>query len=189
MQANTNMKKAMPWIRMLFLLLFFVLLRQGFLLVWLAIYGLSLILPLLWGRRLYCLLACPMNTLMSWLTPLKKKLGLKNRPAPKWLAGGNMVWISLLISIGVFVLSRRVAGKDFPMMLVWMLVSLVLTLFYHPDVFHDQVCPFGLPQGCAAKASLLDEDARAKAQSYQGFSASVLGQQNPGIKADKDLKA
>ena len=169
------MKKFAPVLRILFLVLFFFLLRQGLLLAWLLIYLLSLIFPLLFGRRLYCLLACPMNTLMAWLLTLKKKLGLKNRPAPKWLEGGKLPWVSLALTVLMFILSRKVIGKDFPMMLVWITVSLIMTFFYHPDVFHDRVCPFGAPQGCLAKASLLDGEAREKARDYKGFTASVLG--------------
>lgn len=172
------MKKAAPFIRLLFLALFVVLLRSGFLLGWLILYLASLLLPLLWGKRLYCVLACPMNTLMSWLAPLKQKLGLKNRPAPRWLAGGKLVWASLALTMAVFIISRRIIGRDFPMMLVWIAVSLGMMLFCHPDVFHDKVCPFGLPQGCLAKRSLLDEEAGKQARDYKGFTQTVLGGMN-----------
>ena len=169
------MKKAAPYIRVLFLVLLFVLLRQQLLLVWLGIYLASLLIPLLFGKRLYCKLACPMNTLMLWVTKLKQKLGWKNRPLPKWLEGGRIAWFSLALTAAVFILTRRVLGKDFPMMIVWMVVSVFLTLFYHQDLFHDQVCPFGKPQGCLAKQSLLSPEEREKARHYQGFTASVLG--------------
>ncbi len=169
------MKKAVPFIRLLFLILFFVLLKSRLLLVWLGIYGLSLIFPLLFGKRLYCMLACPMNTLIVWVTRLKQKLGWKNHPVPKWLAGGRLPWISLALTLAVFIITRRVVGKDFPMMVIWMVISVFLTLFHHQDMFHDQVCPFGAPQGCLAKRSLLSEEGREKARNYQGFTASVLG--------------
>lgn len=169
------MKKAVPWIRLAFLVLFFVLLRNGLLLVWLLTYLASLLLPLLFGRRLYCVLACPMNTLMLWLNQFKNKLGLRNQSAPAWLAGGKLVWASLALTIAVFVISRKLIGRDFPMMLVWIAVSLGMTLVYHPDVFHDQVCPFGKAQGCLAKQSLLSAEGREQARSYKGFTATVLG--------------
>lgn len=169
------MKKFAPVIRILFLALFFFLLKRGFLLAWLGMYLLSLLFPLLFGKRLYCMLACPMNTLMVCMAKLKKKLGRKNRPVPSWLEGGKLPWVSLLITVAVFILSRKVIGRDFPMMLVWIAVSLVMTFFWHPDVFHDKVCPFGAPQGCLARRSLLDEEARAKARDYQGFTRTVLG--------------
>ena len=169
------MKTAAPFIRLAFLALFLVLLRSGFLLVWLILYLLSLLIPLLFGKRLYCVLLCPMNTLMSYILKLKKRMNLKNRPAPEWLAGGKMAWVSLFVTIAVFVISRKALGKDFPMMVVWIIVASVMTLFYHPDVFHDGVCPFGVAQRQFARQSLLDEDARKKALDYQGFTKSVLG--------------
>lgn len=169
------MKRIAPLLRIAFLVLFFLLLRQGLLLVWLGIYVLSLLFPLLWGKRLYCMLACPMNTLMSWIQKLKQRLGIKNRPVPAFLSGNKLVWASLSLTVAVFIISRRALGRDFPMMVVWMLVSTIMTVFYHPDTFHDKVCPFGLPQGCAARQSLLSEEERQKARNYQGFSKSVLG--------------
>ncbi len=177
------MKKAAPWLRVLFLALFFFLLRQGFLLLWLAVYLLSLAFPLLYGKRLYCMLACPMNTLMLWVSGLKAKSGAKNRPTPGWLSGGKFAWASLALTVAVFIVSRKVVGKDFPMMLVWLAVAAVLTFFWHPDVFHDKVCPFGVPQGCLARVSALSEEGREKARNYQGFTASVLGG-GPGAPAE-----
>lgn len=179
-KGDTSMKKAAPFIRLFFLALFLLLLKQGFLIVWLGLYLLSLLFPLLWGKRLYCLLACPMNTLLSFLVKLKKKLGLKNRPAPIWLAGGWFVWASLALTVLVFILSRQVLKKDFPMMLVWTAVALLMSLYWHPDAFHDKVCPFGLPQGCLAKQSLLSPENREKARDYKGFTQSVLGGGQPG---------
>ncbi|NLB39656.1 MAG: 4Fe-4S binding protein [Clostridiales bacterium] len=58
------MKKIMPWLRPLFLILFIVLLRSQMLQVWLILYLVSLLFPALFGRRLYCVAACPIHTLM-----------------------------------------------------------------------------------------------------------------------------
>ncbi len=183
------MKKAAPWIRVLFLALFIFLLRKGFLLLWLATYLVSLVFPLLYGKRFYCLLACPMNTLMLWISKRKGKLGLKNRPAPQWLSGGRFAWASLALTVAVFFISRKVVGKDFPMMVVWMVVASVMALFWHPDAFHDKVCPFGVPQGCLAKVSVLSEEGREKARNYQGFTASVLGGGSGGNPKEADKPA
>lgn len=169
------MKKAAPFIRLAFLVLFFFLLKKGLLLVWLGLYAASLLLPLLTGKRLYCLLACPMNTVMLFLYKIKARHGHQNRPVPRWLQGGRLVWASLALTIAVFIISRKVIGRDFPMMIVWIAVSILTVVFYHPDVFHDKVCPFGVLQGCAARQSLLSPEERRKARDYQGFTRSVLG--------------
>ena len=169
------MKTAVPLIRTAFLVLFFVLLKTGFLMAWLIMYLLSLLLPLLFGKRLYCMMACPMNTLISWVLKLKQKMNLKNRPAPKWLSGGKMVWISLPLTVAVFIISRKAIGKDLPMMVVWMVIAVGMTLGYHPDVFHDELCPFGVAQGTLAKTSLMNEENRKITRDYKGFTASVLG--------------
>lgn len=178
------MKKVAPIIRIAFLVLFFVLLKSQKLVLWLGLYLLSLIFPLLFGKRLYCVLACPMNTLMLWVTKLKKKMGRENKPVPAWLKGNKAAWVFLAATIALFILSRRFLGKDMPVMLLWMLVSVVMTWNHHQDVFHDQVCPYGVAQGCAAKQSFLSEEGRREANDYQGFTASVLG----GGKGPKDNK-
>lgn len=180
------MKKAAPLIRIAFLVLFFILLRNRLLLVWLVLYLVSLIFPLLFGKRLYCVLACPMNTLMVWVVKLKAKLGRGNKPAPNWLGGKKAAYVSLAATIALFFLSRKFLGRDLPVMLFWMLASVLLTWNHHPDVFHDQLCPYGVAQGCLAKKSLLSEEGRREANNYQGFTASVLGggpgKDKPGIR-------
>ena len=50
-------------IRILFLALFIFLLANGKVLLWLALFAVSLVAALIFGR-VYCGYACPMNTLM-----------------------------------------------------------------------------------------------------------------------------
>ena len=50
-------------IRILFLALFIFLLTNGKVMLWLALFGASLVAALIFGR-IYCGYVCPMNTLM-----------------------------------------------------------------------------------------------------------------------------
>ena len=63
-------------IRILFLALFLFLLVSGKMMLWLALFGVSLIAALIFGR-IYCGYACPMNTLMIPVERLPKKLKLQ----------------------------------------------------------------------------------------------------------------
>ena len=169
------MKQAIRILRPLFFVLFFILVRQQALIVWLALYALSLLFPALYGRRLYCMAACPMNTLMLGLVWLKGKLGRLDKPAPGWLKSGWLAWVSLGLTPALFIISRRVLGRDLPVMLLWLIIAAGVTLFYHPDVFHDLICPYSVLQRFAARFSFLSEDGRKAARNYKGFSVSVLG--------------
>ena len=58
------MKKYLPtFIRIVFLVLFVLLIQNGKMMLWFGIYAFSLILALIFGR-IYCGYICPMNTLM-----------------------------------------------------------------------------------------------------------------------------
>ncbi|HBD86889.1 MAG TPA: hypothetical protein DC001_05625, partial [Clostridiales bacterium] len=63
-------------IRILFLALFLFLLVSGKMMLWLALFGVSLIAALIFGR-IYCGYAWPMNTLMIPVERLSKKLKLQ----------------------------------------------------------------------------------------------------------------
>ncbi len=169
------MKQAIRFLRPLFFILFFILVRQQALIVWLALYALSLLFPALYGRRLYCMAACPMNTLMLGVIWLKGKLGRLDKPTPEWLKSGWLAWASLALTVALFIISRRLLGRDLPVMLFWIIAAAGITLFYHPDVFHDLICPYGVLQRFLARFSFLSEDGKRAAREYKGFSMSVLG--------------
>lgn len=169
------MKQAIRILRALFLILFFILVRQQALIVWLGLYALSLVFPALYGRRLYCMAACPMNTLMLGVVWLKGKLGRLDKPTPAWLRSGWLARVSLALTVALFIISRRLLGRDLPVMLFWIIAAAGITLFYHPDVFHDLVCPYGVLQRFLARFSILSENGGKAARDYKGFSMSVLG--------------
>lgn len=129
-------------IRILFLLLFFVLLKNDKLVIWLILFGASLLLAPFFGR-IYCGYICPMNTVMIPTDSFAKKLKLKTDKTPKWLSSGNFAWFTLFISIGVFIFTRKVVNKNFPVLIVWLVLSVLITLRYKTSIFHNLICPFG----------------------------------------------
>ncbi len=183
------MKQSIRVLRPLFLVLFFILLRQQALIIWLILYAASLLFPTLFGKRLYCTLACPMNTLMLGVVWLKGKLGRLDKPTPKWLKSGWLAYVSLGFTVVLFIISRRFLGRDLPVMLFWMVASVLLTVFFHPDAFHDLLCPYGVLQRLLAKVSLLSEEGREAARNYKGFSMSVMRGGNRGAMAGKQGSA
>ena len=139
------MKYIISAIRILFLALFLFLVLNGKMMLWLALFAVSLIVALLFGR-VYCGYVCPMNTLMIPTEWLSKKLKLQTDKSPKWLRSGKFAWFALIGSIAVMLLAKKVLHKNIPILLIWLVVSILITLRYKPAVFHNFICPFGAIQ-------------------------------------------
>ncbi|MGI6499192.1 MAG: 4Fe-4S binding protein [Oscillospiraceae bacterium] len=139
------MKYAATIIRLLFLALFAFLMAQGKMVLWLALFGISLLAALLFGR-IYCGYVCPMNTLMIPTNWIAKKLNIQTQKTPKWLRNGYFAWIVLALSIAAMLLLQRFFKINLPILLIWLAIAVLVTLRYRPAVFHNLICPFGAPQ-------------------------------------------
>jgi polyferredoxin len=139
----------MKWIttlvRVLFLALFLFLTFTGNMMLWLGLFGVSLIVAIFFGR-LYCGYVCPMNTVVILIAWLSKKLKLQTENTPNWLKKGILPWVALGISVIVMVLSKKTLNINLPILLVWLAISILITLRYKPEVFHNYICPFGALQ-------------------------------------------
>jgi ferredoxin-type protein NapH len=139
------MKYIIWTIRILFLALFLFLVLNGKMMLWLVLFAASLIAALVFGR-VYCGYACPMNTLMFPTEWLSKKLKLQTEKSPKWLNSGKFAWFALIASVVVMLLAKKVLNRNIPVLLIWLVVSILITLRYKPTVFHNLICPFGVIQ-------------------------------------------
>jgi polyferredoxin len=150
----------MKWIativRILFLGLFIFLILSGNMMLWLALFGVSLIVAIFFGR-LYCGYVCPMNTVMIPVYWLSKKLKFQTSNTPKWLKKGFLPWIVLGISISAVLLSKRVLHIDLPILLIWLAISILVTIRYKPEVFHNLICPFGVLQKLFGRFAILSK--------------------------------
>ena len=136
------MKFIINAIRILFFALFIFLLLNGKMMLWLALYAVSLLVALLFGR-VYCGYVCPMNTLMIPTERLSKKLKLQTDKYPKWLGSGKFAWFALVGSVAIMLLAQKLLDKNISILLIWLVVSVLITLRYKPAVFHNLICPFG----------------------------------------------
>lgn len=139
------MKYTVTIIRLLFLALFTFLLAQGKMMLWLGLFGVSLLAALGFGR-IYCGYVCPMNTLMIPADWLAKKLKLQTKETPRWLGNGYFAWIALALSIAAMILLKRFLHLNPPSLLFWLAIAILTTFRYRPAVFHNLICPFGAPQ-------------------------------------------
>lgn len=139
------MKYTVTIIRLLFLVLFAFLLAQGKMMLWLGLFGVSLLAALVFGR-IYCGYVCPMNTLMVPADWIAKKLNIQTNNTPKWLGNGYFAWIALVSSIAAMLLLQRFLQINLPILLIWLVIAVLVPLRYRPAVFHNLICPFGAPQ-------------------------------------------
>jgi len=139
----------MKWIvtigRLLFLALFMYLIITGNMMVWLALFAVSLIIAIFFGR-LFCGYVCPMNTVMLPFEWLSKKLNIQSQRAPKWLEKGWLPWVSLGLSVALMLISKKLWHINLPILFIWLAIAIIVTLRYKPYLFHNQICPFGALQ-------------------------------------------
>lgn len=143
-------------IRILFMVLFLVLFIKEKVMLWFALFAVSLIVALIFGR-VYCGYVCPMNTLMIPTEWLSKKLKIQTKKTPKWLKNGYFTWISLIVSIVAMLASKKVLQIDLPILPLWMLLAVLVALRYKPAVFHKLLCPFGALQKIFGRFAIFSE--------------------------------
>lgn len=139
------MKYTITIIRLLFLALFAFLLAQGKMMLWLGLFGISLLAAVIFGR-VYCGYICPMNTLMVPADWIAKKFNTQTNKIPRWLGNGYFSWIALVGSAALMLLSRKLWHVNLPILPIWLVIAIIVTLRYRPAVFHNLICPFNALQ-------------------------------------------
>ena len=138
------MKRLAILIRLLFLALFILLAIIGKPMLWMVIFGVSLLSTFLFGR-FYCGYICPMNTLMRPIEWLAERFKLPAKAAPSWLQKTSQPWIFLGLSVVLVVGLRMVARIQLPFLIVWLVIAGLVALVYRSTIFHIYICPFSAP--------------------------------------------
>jgi len=146
-------KTIITMIRVLFLLIFIFLIAIGKPIIWLGIYAVSLLLAPFFGR-IYCGYICPMNTLMIPTEKISKKLNIQISSKPKFLKNGWFTWVALFLSLILMLLGKKLLSVNIPILPIWAVIAIIVTLRYKPEVFHNLICPFGTLQKIFARISL-----------------------------------
>lgn len=137
-------------IRILFLGLFIFIMIKGRPVLWLGIFGASLVAALLFGR-IFCGWICPMNTLMIPTETLAGKLGVKLKGTPKSLESGWLAWVLLAGFVAAMVIVKKTMGVQIPVLLYLLVIAVLAALRYKPEVFHNKICPFGALQSLTGR--------------------------------------
>ena len=149
-------KTLITLIHLLFLALFVALIANGKMTLWLALFAVSLVAELIFGR-FYCGYMCPMNTVMIPTDWLSRKQKIKTGKTPEWLKSGRFAWAILAVSMASMLALKRLKGVNFPILPLLLGVSILVTLRYHPSVFHNLLCPFGAVQKIFAKKPVFSQ--------------------------------
>ncbi|MHB8963230.1 MAG: 4Fe-4S binding protein [Saccharofermentanales bacterium] len=152
---NVKAKKVLiTLIRLMFLALFVVLIVNGQMFLWLAVFAVSLVSELVFGR-FYCGYICPMNTVMIPTDWLARKLKIQTDKVPAWMKSGRLGWVLLAVSLISMLLLKRLGGINFQILPVLLVLSMIITLRFHPSVFHNLLCPFGAIQKLFSRKPIL----------------------------------
>lgn len=154
---------SLKWVsRILFFILFAYFIAQGRMMTWLAIYGITLLLAPFFGR-IYCGYICPMATVMEPVDRYANKWKWQTDRIPKWLGSGWFAWVMFIASIAFMLYAQRVLKIGLPLLLVWLVVSILITLRYKQEVFHNLICPFSPLQRLFGRPPVLSERVDANA--------------------------
>ena len=155
-------KSIITTVRLLFFGLFLFLIIKGKLQLWLIIFASSLIIALFFGR-VFCGYICPMNTIMRPISWISRKLKWQTINKPRFLGSGWLAIVLLAMSIPLMLAAKRILQRDIPVLVIFLIVSAVVTLRYKPEVFHNLLCPFGVLQKITGRFALYGESVEATA--------------------------
>lgn len=130
-------------IQLMFFAIFFVIIVNGKMFLWLALFLASFIGAFLFGR-FYCGYLCPMNLVMAISGGLAKKLNWQTRNIPKFLKNKWLPWAILLLMAITMILWKRVLSYEIPIPLILLVFSAGITLRYEEEFFHNHICPYGV---------------------------------------------
>ena len=96
-----------------------------------------------------------MNTLMILVDQISNKFKIQTKYIPKCFVKGYFTWIALIVSVAGIIISKKLLHSNFPILIIWLVISLIVTLRYQPAVFHNLICPFGIFQKLFSKRVFL----------------------------------
>lgn len=134
-----------------FVVLFFMLVASSRIHLWIGIFILGVILTAFFGR-LYCGWVCPINTIMSMVTRIKRRFHVKDLTVPESLKKPVYRYLALFAFILMFMFIM-VSGKKFPVLLGLLAVGVLLTFFFPESLWHRYLCPYGTVLSMAGKLS------------------------------------
>jgi polyferredoxin len=136
--------------------LFFILLKNQKLQLWIIIFGITALLSVFWGR-FYCSWICPMNTAFRGINWIYGKLKISRLKTPKFLRN-DVLRIALLVLFIASMIVIKMMNLKLNMLLYLTLFAILLTLFFEEEFWHRRLCPFGMILSLTSRKSRLSMD-------------------------------
>ncbi len=133
--------KLQRMIQISLLVLFIFLMVQGKVQLWLGLLIAGIVGSFLLGR-FYCGWMCSINTVLTGIAWVKRKLKIKSIPVPKFLENNIIRYGILLAFIGVFAFSMT-SGKKLPVLPALFAIGIFITLLFSEEFWHRYLCPYG----------------------------------------------
>jgi polyferredoxin len=140
-------------IQLLFLALFVFLVFTGKPQLWMGLFILGVIASFLLGR-VFCGWACSINTVLTGITWVKRKLHIQNIKIPDFM---KKTWVRLLM-MALFVaafMAVMLTGRKLPVLPILFAGAVILTFFFPEELWHRYLCPYGTILNLPAAASKL----------------------------------
>ena len=128
-------------IQVIFLLLFAFLAFNGKMQLWIIVFGIGLLISLIWGR-IYCGWICPINTVLRTKKYIYNKMNIKELDTPNFVKHLFIRWVILFLFVFTMIISRRL-NVQINMILYVLIAAFILSLFYDEEMWHKYLCPYG----------------------------------------------
>lgn len=138
-------------IQLLLLGLFVILILTNRVQIWMGLFLVGIIGSFVFGR-FYCGWFCSINTVMDYVTAFKQKHGIKDRKIPDFLKKSSTRWVLLGLFILSFVFTVK-TGKKLPILPLAFIFGIMLTFFFHEELWHRYLCPYGSILSLSSKFS------------------------------------
>lgn len=147
-------------VQLIFLLIFVFLAFKGKAQLWIVIFGLSLLVSLIWGR-FYCGWICPINTVLRIKKWIYTKLNIEEISTLTFIKKAWLRWLILVLFIVTMVISNR-NNIQFNMLLYVLILAFVISLIFDEETWHKYLCPYGALLSATNKVNnkymLIDEE-------------------------------
>jgi len=127
--------------QLIFFIIFIFLAFAGKTQLWLGIFGIGVLISIIWGR-FYCGWMCPINTVLKLKNWIYNRLNLNVWKTPNFLKHYWLRWFMLLFLIATMVISRR-NDIQLNMLLYLLIAGYILSLFFDEELWHKYLCPYG----------------------------------------------
>jgi polyferredoxin len=133
------------------MIIFFILIARGRAQLWIIIFGIGLLISLIWGR-FYCGWVCPINTVIKIKNWFYEKLGIDTMQTPSIFKKEIMRWILLILMLGSMIIMRK-NNLQLNIFLYILGMAFLISLFIEEELWHKYLCPYGALLSLTNKAN------------------------------------